>query len=198
MDSVYIDRILNGSTDDFRFLIKKYKDLAFSVALAVVKNEFEAEEVVQEAFILSYRNLSKLKNRGNFKPWFYRILIHEAFKRFHRIKAEIVLPTLESLPDWEETEDTFRGLSGDEQVQVVNESLKQLPAKESLALQLFYLEGCTIGEMTNLTGWSESNVKVILHRARKHLLEAVNVMMKNELILDKLGIRKKMKYSLGN
>ena len=66
MDQVYIQNVLNGSAEDFRFLIRKYKDLAFSVAVSVVKNEFEAEEVVQEAFIKAFKNLASLKDKTFF------------------------------------------------------------------------------------------------------------------------------------
>jgi len=186
MDSVYIQNVLNGSTEDFRYLIKKYKDLAFSVAVSVVKNEFEAEEVVQEAFIKSYKNLSSLKERANFKTWFCRILINEAFKRLKKIREEIVLPTNQILPAIEDFEDTFKGFNSDEQSFLVNESLKKIASKECLLLQLFYLEGNSIDHITNLTGWSETNVKVILHRARKHLLVVVKTMMESELTLSKI------------
>lgn len=186
MDSEYIQRVLNGSTEDFRFLIRRYKDLAFSVAVSVVKNEFDAEEVVQEAFIKAYQNLSSLKERSNFKTWFCRILINEAFKRLHKMGKEVVLEAIENLCMVEDASETFRGLNQEEQTTLVSESLKKIPARESLSLQLFYLEGNNIDQISNLTGWSEANVKVILHRARKHLLEVVsNRMGKDILIINK-------------
>ena len=177
MDSVYIQKVLNGSTEDFRYFIRKYKDIAFSVALSVVKNEFDAEEVVQEAFIKAFQHLKSFKGKSDFKTWFYRILINEAFKRLQHAKNEIVLPILQNLPEVEDVELTFRGMNAEEQTFLVTESLKKIPPKESLTLQLFYLEGNSLNEITNLTGWSEANVKVILHRARKHLLNVVNMMM---------------------
>ena len=183
MDSVYIQRVLNGNTDDFRYFIRKYKDLAFSVAVSVVKSEFEAEDVVQEAFIKAFKNLSSLKGKSNFKPWFYRILINEAFMRLHKNKNERVLPATENLSDVEDIADTFRGMNAEEQILLVTESLKKLPAKESLTLQLFYLEGNNIDEITSQTGWSVANVKVILFRARKHLLDVVSTMMGEEFIM---------------
>ncbi|MDX9883490.1 MAG: RNA polymerase sigma factor [Prolixibacteraceae bacterium] len=181
MDSVYIKKVLDGSTEDFRYFIQKYKDLAFSVAVAVVKNEFDAEEVVQEAFIKVFKNLKTFRGKSEFKTWFYRIVINEAFKRLQKEKNDVLLPVGNELPDVEDISETFRGMTDDEQRLLVSESLKKIPSKESLSLQLFYLEGNTISEITGLTGWSEANVKVILHRARKHLLEVVNAMMNNEM-----------------
>ncbi len=181
MDSVYIKRVLDGSTENFRYFIRKYKDLAFSVAVAVVKNEFDAEEVVQEAFIKAFKNLKAFRGKSEFKTWFYRIVINEAFKRLQKEKSDILMPVGDELPDVEDISETFRGMTDDEQKLLVSESLKKIPPKESLSLQLFYLEGNAISEITSLTGWSEANVKVLLHRARKHLLEVVNTMMNNEL-----------------
>lgn len=182
MDSVYIQKVLNGSTDDFRYFIHKYKDLAFSVAVSVVKNEYEAEEVVQEAFIKAFRSLKSFRGNSEFKTWFYRILINEAFKRFQKLKVDIVLPLSENRTDVEEIGEDFRGLSPEEQKLLVAESLAKIPPRESLSLQLFYLEGNSLEEIAGLTGWSESNVKVILHRARKHMLDVVNTLMENEYI----------------
>lgn len=183
MDSVYIQKVLNGSTEDFRYFIRKYKDLAFSVAVSVVKNEFEAEEVVQEAFIKAFQNLQSFRGKSEFRTWFYRILINEAFKRYQKLKIEMVIPLTDRKKDLEDTGESFRGLDPDEQKWLVTESLKKIPPRESLSLQLFYLEGNSLEEMAELTGWSVSNSKVILHRARKHLLEVVNGMLERELIV---------------
>ena len=93
------------------------------------------------------------------------------------------MSAFENIPDIEDITDTFRGINQDEQKVLVTESLKKLPSNESLSLQLFYLEGNSIDEITNLTGWSEANVKVILHRARKHMLQIVSTMIQGELII---------------
>ena len=183
MDSVYIKRILEGSTDDFRYFIQKYKDLAFSVAVSVVKNEYDAEEVVQEAFIKAFKNLKSFRGKSEFKTWFYRIVINEAFKRVQKTKNEIILPNGDNLPEIEDFTDTFRGMNAEEQRVLVSESLLKIPPKESLSLQLFYLEENSIVEITNITGWSEANVKVILHRGRKHLLSVVNSLIEKEYLI---------------
>lgn len=180
MDSVYIKRVLDGNTDNFRYFIQKYKDMAFSIAVSVVKNEFDAEEVVQEAFVKAFKNLKSFRGKSEFKTWFYRIVINESFRRLEKAKNDILLLSGQDLLETEDFADTFRGMNTNEQKVLVTESLKKIPAKESLALQLFYLEGNRIDEITTITGWSEANVKVILHRARKHLLVVVNTMIEKE------------------
>lgn len=182
MDSVYIRKVLDGSTENFRYFIQKYKDQAFSVAVSVVKNEFDAEEVVQEAFIKAFQNLKSFQGKSEFKTWFYRIVINEAFKKIKKSKIEITLANGQTLPDVEDISETFKGLTCDEQKALVTESLKKIPPNESLSLRLFYLEGNSIAEICSLTGWSDANVKVILHRARKHLLEVVNTMINKDFI----------------
>ena len=183
MDSAYIQRVLNGSTDDFRYFIRKYKDLAFSVAVSVVKNEFDAEEVVQESFIKAFQNLKSFRGKSDFKTWFYRILVNEAFKRIRKTKKEFILSESDNVPDPEDICNSFRGLNEEEQKLLVSESLQRIPPKECLILQLFYFEGSSLGEISNITGWSEGNVKVMLHRARKHLLKVVNAAMEKEFII---------------
>ena len=72
-------------------------------------------------------------------------------------------------------DDTGSKIDGDDQRYYINEALKLLSANESLALRLFYLGENSIEEITEITGWTNSNIKVILHRARinmRQLLES--------------------------
>ena len=57
----------------------------------------------------------------------------------------------------------------EEQKQIINEVLMRLPSNESLALRLFYLEELSMQELSEITGWTVSNSKVILHRGRKRM-----------------------------
>jgi len=72
-------------------------------------------------------------------------------------------------------------LSEDEQRYCINEALKKLPPKESLVLRLFYLQEESVKEIGEITGWSASNVKVMLHRARKKMQVVLQQIMKSEL-----------------
>jgi len=63
---------------------------------------------------------------------------------------------------------------------LVNEGLKLLPSNESLALRLFYLEEESIKSVSEITGWTTANAKVILHRARKHLEMAISQLNKQK------------------
>ncbi len=69
-------------------------------------------------------------------------------------------------------------LDKDEQIHNINEALKMLSDRESVVLRLFYLEEESIKDVCEITGWSESNTKVILHRARKSMLSALNKLKK--------------------
>ena len=56
----------------------------------------------------------------------------------------------------------------------------KLPANEALALRLFYLEELSILEVREVTGWTETNIKTILHRGRKHLYVVLSKLMKGD------------------
>jgi len=180
MDDAHIEKVCNGDTEAFRYFITTYKDMAFTVAVSVVKDEYYAEEVVQDAFMKAFKGLKSFNRKAKFSTWFYRILINEAFMRLNKMKKEIV----SFVPEYEQgnaAEHVLSSLSEDEQRHCINEALKKLPPKESLALRLFYLQEASIKEMGEMTGWSASNIKVILHRARKKMQTVLQQVMKSEL-----------------
>ena len=166
MDDDYIDRVLNGDTESFRYFIRSYQDMAFNLAVSIVKDDQYAEEVVQDAFMKAYNGLKSFKRTAKFRSWFYRIVVNESFQRLKKIKRRhLSLGTEElgllSTEPKERRDDYWK-----EQITV---ALKLLPPKESLVLNLFYLEENSLKEVSEITGWTVSNIKVLLHRARKNL-----------------------------
>jgi RNA polymerase sigma-70 factor (ECF subfamily) len=181
MDDLYIKKVLDGQTEEFRYFIKHYKDLAFSVAFSVVKNEFTATEVVQESFVKAYENLKSFKGESKFSTWFCRIVINESFKTIRKEKRTVSETGIDQGADFRENPAIFEALKETEQKYYINECLNRLPANESLVLRLFYLAENSIKEIREMTGWSESNTKVHLHRGRKNMQELLQKMLNTEV-----------------
>ncbi|MGQ8336775.1 RNA polymerase sigma factor [Sunxiuqinia sp. A32] len=187
MDNLHIQKVLSGDTESFRYFIMNYKDLAFSVALSVVKDEFWAEEVVQESFIKVFNSLKSFKGKSSFKTWLYRIVINEAFQRLRDEKKEHVYSDKIREYDLDDVDDGFKGLNLEEQEVVVQKALKLISAKESLVLRLFYFDGHDNKTISDETGWSEANVRVILYRARKSLLAVIQEMINKNIKVESYG-----------
>jgi len=180
MEEAYIKQVIEGDTEAFRFLIRKYRHMAFTVAMSVVKDEYLAEEVVQEAFIKAFENLKKFRFQSKFSTWLYRIVVNLSFKQLKRLKLKEENFCGAEAENTGSTPDGFDNLNDTDRKYYINKALEMLSPKESLALRLFYLDENSIGEIINITGWSESNTKVILHRARKNFYAALNTTLKNE------------------
>lgn len=168
MDDIYIKKVCDGDTESFRYFLSKYKDMAFTVAVSVVKDEFTAEEVVQDAFLKAFNGLKSFNGKSKFSTWFYRIVTNEAFSRLRKLKKEVV-SFVEEFEQELRDESALLSLQEEEQVYYINEVLKKLSPNESLVLRLFYLQEENIKEVCEITGWSESKVKVTLFRARKNM-----------------------------
>ena len=87
-DQHYIDKILQGETNSFAMLVDRYKDMIFTLALKMVKNREEAEEVAQDTFIKIYSSLNKFKGDSKFSTWIYKIAYNTCLDRLKKNKKE--------------------------------------------------------------------------------------------------------------
>ncbi len=180
MDDFYISKVCNGDHEAFRYFIKTYKDIAYSIAISVVKDEFIAQEVTQDAFMKAFKNIGSFSKKSTFSTWFYRIVMNEALMRLRKLKKEIIDFTDINDNDICD-ENAILSLKEDEQTYLINEALRKLSSRESLALRLFYLQQESVKEVCEITGWSEANTKIILHRARKNMFVVLTQLMKTDL-----------------
>ena len=181
MEEAYIRRVIEGDVEAFRFLVRKYQHMAFTVAMSVVKDEFTAEEVTQEAFIKAFENLKKFRFQSRFSTWLYRITVNLSFKQLKKLKLQESSFVSAGQEGTDTTPDGFDKLNETDRKFYINKAFETLSPKESLALRLFYLDENPVGEISNITGWSENNVKVILHRARKSFYAALGKILNKEM-----------------
>lgn len=166
MPDHYLDKVLAGDPEAYRYFLRTYKDMAFTVAVSIVKDDQYAEEVVQDAFMKAFKGLKSFKRTSTFRSWFYRIVVNESFQRLKKIKRQ--LPTLD-LAELQESWGAETLTNESEKMERVHIALRALHPKESLALNLYYLEDYSVKEIAEITGWTQSNSKVLLHRGRKNI-----------------------------
>ncbi len=182
MDSIYIRKVIDGDANAFRYFIEKYRDMAYSIALSIVKNGPEAEEVTQDAFLKAYKALPGFEQRSRFSTWLYKIVTNEALKKIKRKTFDYALDVYEiNNTEVAEINTSVTQLAEQDQKYYINLVLDKLIPNDSLVLRLFYLNENTLKEIMEITGFSETNVKTILHRARKRFYTCLKDELKHEL-----------------
>ena len=77
-DQQIIESILKGNNADFALLVDRYKDRAFSLLKRMLKNEMDAEEALQDAFLKMFNSLKDFRAESKFSTWFYKIVFNTA------------------------------------------------------------------------------------------------------------------------
>jgi RNA polymerase sigma factor (sigma-70 family) len=178
MDSIYIRKVLDGDKHAFRYFIEQYRDMAYSLAISIVKNPPLAEEVTQDAFIKAYKALPKFEQRAKFSTWLYKIVTNEALKKVRKKNLDYSAD-IEQINDIQHSEinESISELAEQDQKYYINLVLDKMTPNDSLVLRLFYLNENSLKEIMEITGFSETNIKTILHRARKRFY----IILKEEL-----------------
>ncbi len=171
-----IEKIKEGDTSEFRILVDKYKDVSFSLACSILKNEQDAEDALQESFIKAYKGLKTFRFKSSFSTWLYKIVFNTCTTKYKNQKRDNQFIDFDSNLNVEIIENItpFKEIDLKERKEAVNKVLSMLNEEESLLLHLFYLAELSIEEIKQITGFKDSKIKVTLHRARKsfqHRLE---------------------------
>jgi RNA polymerase sigma-70 factor (ECF subfamily) len=169
-DQEIIESVLKGNTSDYSILIDSYKNKAFSMLKRMLKNEFDAEEVLQDCFLKAYNSLSSFKGESKFSTWFYRIVYNTAVTKLSSKKRKIE-SEMSSIEEHYELESEYNSVNfeGAELTTLLHNAIQMLPERNSAVLSLFYLNEMTCEEISDIMEISVSNVKVLLHRSRNAL-----------------------------
>lgn len=176
MDQVYLKKVRNGDLHAFRYFVQQYKNQSMQLAVSILKDLYEAEDAVQEAFISAFKNIDKFKMDAKFSTWLFRIVVNQAFTNLKKRQNSRVDYVEAVETDIEEPD--LSGYEAAEQSAMIQNALQKLPPRESLVLRLYYLEEGSVKEVSEISGLTEANVKINLHRARKNMHRILTLLIK--------------------
>jgi len=182
-DQLYIDKVLQGDTNAFAYLINKYKDMAYTVAIKIVKSHEDAEEVAQDSFLKAYEKLDSFKGNSKFSTWLYTIVYRNSITKIRKKKVatsdidDYVMDNYSEGSEFPQIEAIKNG----EQQKYVREAIDRLPEKDALLITLFYMNESSVEEIEQITNLTQSNIKVKLFRARKKLNTELSFLLKEEV-----------------
>ena len=183
-DQTYIDKTLTGDTNSFAFLVEKYKVIVYSLAVKMLKNKEEAEEVSQDTFIKAFKNLSKFKGESKFSTWLYKIAYRNCLDAIKKNEKKHVTDVIDEITENKvrSADNVLEQITKKERTDLLKKCLHKLPEQERSILWMFYFDELSLKEIKEITELKESNIKVTLHRARKRLVSIINENVKSELI----------------
>lgn len=176
-DQALIDKINAGDFQAFEALVNRYEGKVYRLAMRMLRNQQDAEDALQEAFLQVYRGLKSFEGRSNFSTWLFRLATNVCLMKIrHRgteptgmVPLEDFLPQHEqgnqpSLQEWPEKPEEI--LLTKESREKMMEALDQLPADYRAVFILRDIEGFSNAEAGEALGISVAAVKSRLHRAR--------------------------------
>ena len=142
----------------FAEIVRRYSGMVFSKALGIVKREDLAKDVAQQTFIKAYERLAYWRSE-NLGPWLVSIAMHTALNELEREQRNRRLSVEEN--DYDEGRERL--------LQRVEQAIDALPEQDCQIVKMHYFEQKKTDEIARLTGLSQSNVLVRLHRIRDRL-----------------------------
>ncbi len=164
-------------------LVERYSPTIYNLALRMMNDREEAEEVLQETFLSAFRAVQRFEGRSQLSTWLYRIAYNAALMRLRKRQ----LPTTSmdepaqneegdimprQLVDWTGRPDEM--LLASELRRVLDDAVASLPETLRSVFTLRDIEGLSTAETAEVLGLTETNVKVRLHRARLALRERLS------------------------
>jgi len=186
-DEEIVAVVLGGDIESFEELILRYQPRIFGMARKYFRNESDVEDLVQTIFTKTYKKLGSFKKTAPFEHWFMRLSVntcYDALRRRTKHREQAVSDLMFEDESWQNRLDNIPDSEDQESLDKANELvhsvMEQISNKARIVLTMQELEGRSIKEISELTGWSISLVKVQAFRARKEMRAAVERFLKKE------------------
>ena len=166
-----LTRAAGGDTAAFRLLVQRHIASITGVARRMLRDDAEAEDVAQEAFLRLWRTGSQLEiGAAGVRPWLRRVVSNLCIDRLRGSARQVVT---DEVPEQAEEATQLQSLEGADVSRRVDAALKALPERQRMALTLFHFEGMSQIEVAEAMGITDEAVESLLARARRALKTAL-------------------------
>jgi RNA polymerase sigma factor (sigma-70 family) len=170
-DNDIITRILQGEKDLYGLIVRKYNERLYRVAMSIINDDAEVEDVIQVAYINAYEKLGMFAFRAGFSTWLTRILINESLLRL-KIKGRSInmnddkMDTEIYRQNMNEVKTPVAKMLNSELKIILEQAIRQLPEKYRAVFIMREIEEMNVAETQECLDISQANVKVRLNRAK--------------------------------
>lgn len=170
-DEALVARVLAGETELFEVLMRRHNQRVYRAARAILRDEGEAEDVLQEAYVNAFSHLAQFDGRAKFSTWLTKIAVYEAFARARRHGRYETLDdtSMETLMPTTSSPDPERQAFGRELGALIESAVDQLGDGYREVFMLRQIEGLSTSETAQILGVSDDVVKTRFSRARTAL-----------------------------
>lgn len=155
------------SREQFIALVAKEQSALRRFLLALCGgNRPDAEDIAQETLIKAYLSIGQYREQQKFSAWLSRIAYHTFLDHRRNAREADALPETAAIAGTERADDAYK-------YQELYQALNALPEKERVAILLFYIQGYSVREISQIVGSSEEAVKKQLSRGREHLKQII-------------------------
>jgi len=183
-DEEVVERVLAGDTALYEVVMRRYNTRLYRVTRAILKNDGEAEDVMQDAYVRAFQHLGQFEGRAKFSTWLTRIAVHEALARARKAKR---------FEDWDDMNESMQNeiaatpqtsnpeseTASVEMSKILEQAIESLPEQYRTVVMMRDVEEMTTAETAECLSLTEENVKVRLHRAhgmlRKELYQTARI-----------------------
>ncbi len=183
-DQPCIDKVIQGDTQAFAVLVDRYKHMVFTLAMKMLKNKEEAEEVAQDVFLKVFQALPTFKGDSKFSTWIYRIAYNRSLDYLKKQGRTLNTTAIDAQKEFNipALDNTLDVLDSKERKHTIKEAMNELAADDTLVLTLHYFEELSLKEISKVMGITVDNVKVRLFRSRKRLAAILTYRLEPEIL----------------
>lgn len=173
-DEEIVKRVLAGETPLFELVMRRYNQRLYRVARVILRDDSEAEDVMQDAYVRAYEFLHQFAGRSAFSTWLTRIAVHEALARKRRKERHDELDALamngDSMPILKSSGPSPETSTVQAQIrQLLEQAVDALPEAYRSVVLMREVEEMSVAETAEVLSISEAVVKTRLHRAHAML-----------------------------
>lgn len=182
-DIFYIQAVRKGDVSAFAVLIEKYQSMVYSLALKLLKNTEDAEEMAQDTFIKAFQKLDMYEGKSKYSTWLYSITYNACISELRKRRIHFSSLEDQHFSDQDEMKmhSYFSENKKEDQERYLTIALGKLPEDDQVLVILYYYENQSMDEISMITGLTVSNIKVKIHRARKRMYELLHELLKEEM-----------------
>jgi RNA polymerase sigma-70 factor (ECF subfamily) len=178
-DQQVIDEVKAGNTALYEIIMRRYNQRLYRVALSILRDPAEAEDVMQDAYVRAYQHLEQFAGHAAFSTWLTRIAINEALRRLKlrqrdQQMTEFEADEEESMNAMEPSPDPEQRASVMELGRLLEEAVLELPGQYRSVIMLRDIEELSTAETAAALELTEENVKIRLHRGRAMMCDRLD------------------------